>query len=211
MIDGLVYGEDPKQGYVENGYFYHPEMKFQFPVPNGWQLVNSPTQVQIAPKDGKALIVMSLSPEKTLSAAQRSAIETDKLQVISSRNMKVNGFSAMETVADLNEKVRLMMYLIEYNGLIYKFAGLAEKPNFNGYTRRFEDVFNQFKKLTDQSKINRQPERIRIKTVNKTASFRNVMSAFKMPTDRHEELAILNGMELNTRVNKGTLIKVVEK
>ncbi len=28
MIDGIVFGEDPRQGYVENGVFYHPELKF---------------------------------------------------------------------------------------------------------------------------------------------------------------------------------------
>ncbi len=27
MIDGIVYGEDPRQGYVENNVFYHPEPK----------------------------------------------------------------------------------------------------------------------------------------------------------------------------------------
>mgnify|MGYP001791885159 FL=1 len=28
MIDGLVYGEDPRQGYLENAVFYLPELKF---------------------------------------------------------------------------------------------------------------------------------------------------------------------------------------
>ncbi|MCA1759346.1 MAG: M48 family metalloprotease, partial [Bacteroidales bacterium] len=31
MIDGMVYGEDPRQGYVDSNVFYHPEMKFRFP------------------------------------------------------------------------------------------------------------------------------------------------------------------------------------
>ena len=211
MIDGLVYGEDPKQGYEEGGYFYHPVMKFQFPVPSNWQLVNSPTQVQMAPKDGKALIVMSLSPEKNLTAAQQKAVETDKLQVISSRNITVNGNPASMTVADLNEKVRLLMYLIQYNGNIYKFAGLAETPNFNGYKRRFEDTFGKFKSLNDPEKINRKPERIRIKEVPRTTNFKGIMNQFNIPSDRHEELAILNGMEMTSQVKQGSLIKVIEK
>lgn len=211
MIDGIVYGEDPKQGYEENGYFYHPVMKFQFPVPHSWQLVNSPTQVQMAPKDGKALIVMSLSPEKTLAAAQQKAVQADQLTVISSRNLRVNGLQASETIANLNEKVKIMMYLIQYNGAIYKFAGLAENANFRQYTGRFEDVFNKFNKLTDQSKINRQPERIRIKEVPRTTNFKGVMTQLNMPADRHEELAILNGMEMTTKVDQGMLIKVIEK
>ena len=47
MIDGMVYGEDPRQGFVESNIFYHPDMKFKFPVPTGWQLLNSPIQVQM--------------------------------------------------------------------------------------------------------------------------------------------------------------------
>jgi predicted Zn-dependent protease len=35
MIDGIIYGEDPAQGYVEGSKFYHPVMKFQFDIPNG--------------------------------------------------------------------------------------------------------------------------------------------------------------------------------
>ena len=31
-IDGLVFGPDPRQGFVENSIFYHPALKFQFPV-----------------------------------------------------------------------------------------------------------------------------------------------------------------------------------
>src|SRR5687768_9111708 len=32
-IEGIVYGEDPRQGYRENNVFYHPELRFQFPTP----------------------------------------------------------------------------------------------------------------------------------------------------------------------------------
>jgi predicted Zn-dependent protease len=53
------------KGYVENGIFYHPEMKFQYPVPANWQLYNSPSQVQMAPKDGDAMMVLMLSQKKT--------------------------------------------------------------------------------------------------------------------------------------------------
>ena len=208
---GFIYGEDPKQGYVENSNFYHPELKFQFPVPNGWQVVNTPAQVQMAPKDGKAMIVMTLSGEKTLAAAEQAAVTADKLQVISSRNISVNGNSAIETTADLNAEVRLLMYLIQYNGNIYKFSGLAGTADFPRYKNQFTSTFGKFQSLNDLSKINRKPERIRVKKVNKTAAFSQVMKNFNMPSNRHEELAILNGMQLNKQVKQGTLVKVIEK
>src|SRR5688572_32226166 len=48
-------GEDPKGGYLENNVFYHPVLKFQFAAPQNWAYQNSPSQVQLASKDGKAL------------------------------------------------------------------------------------------------------------------------------------------------------------
>ena len=33
LLDGMVYGEDPRQGFVEGQMFYHPEMKFQISGP----------------------------------------------------------------------------------------------------------------------------------------------------------------------------------
>ncbi|MEZ4934154.1 MAG: M48 family metalloprotease [Saprospiraceae bacterium] len=209
MIDGIIYGEDPKQGYVENGFFYHPELRFQFPVPNNWQVVNTPAQVQMAPSDGKALIVFTLAGEKTLAAAEQASIQADQLQVISSRNISVNGNKAIETIADLNAEVSLMMYHIQMGGNIYKFSGLAGKADFARYKTYFSTTFNKFDTLTDQSKINRKPERIRIKEVSRTANFSDVMKGFNMPNSRIEELAILNGMESNKQVKQGTLVKVI--
>jgi len=141
MIDGIVYGDDPRQGYVENDVFYHPEMKFQFPIPSGWQTVNSPAQVQMAPKDGKAVMLLPLSNEKSLAAAKRAAIAQDSLQVLNSRNLRVNGNPAVQLNANLNPQVRLLMYLIQYGGNIYKFTGLTETPNFNTYKPFFERSF----------------------------------------------------------------------
>lgn len=211
MIDGLIYGEDPRQGYVENNVFYHPEMRFQFPTPQGWQTINSASKVQIAPKDGKAVILLTLSNEKSLDAAAQAAIAQDSLRVIDKRNVNVNGNTAIEITADLNPQVRLLMYLIQYNGLIYKFAGLAETPNFNTYQPAFLNCFKNFKALTDQSKINVKAERIKIQTATKDGTLTETLNQFNMPANRHEELAILNGMQLKDQVKNGTLIKVVEK
>src|SRR5690606_1733486 len=32
MIDGIIYGDDPRQGFVEQNRFYHPVLRFQFPI-----------------------------------------------------------------------------------------------------------------------------------------------------------------------------------
>ena len=50
-LDGLIYGDNPRQGFVENGVFYHPEMAFRFSIPANWVVQNTPMQVMIGEKE----------------------------------------------------------------------------------------------------------------------------------------------------------------
>jgi predicted Zn-dependent protease len=68
-----------------------------------------------------------------------------------------------------------------------------------------------FRQLTDASKLNKEPERVRIKTVNQDATLEQALRGFGMPDRRLEELAILNGMQRSERLTKGMLIKVVSR
>ena len=100
LIDGIIYGEDPKQGYVVNNVFYHPELKFQFPIPQGWKYQNTPQQFQMASADGKAMMLMTLSQEKTPEAATQAFATQYKLQVVDSKSTTINGLPAVIQVAD---------------------------------------------------------------------------------------------------------------
>ena len=57
-VDGMVYGDNPRQGFVESGVFYHPEMAFQFAIPADWAVENTPKQVVIGEKEGKAALLL---------------------------------------------------------------------------------------------------------------------------------------------------------
>jgi predicted Zn-dependent protease len=57
--------------------------------------------------------------------------------------------------------------------------------------------------------LNRQPERIRIKTVQRNGTLQETLKDYNMPDNKLGDLAILNGMELNGRVEKGMLIKTL--
>ena len=121
-IEGMVYGEDPRQGFEENNVFYHPELKFSFPVPSGWMLLNSPSQVQMAPKDGQALVVFTLAQQASAEAAAEAAVSSLKLQPLESRRTTVNGMPAVAAVSERVTKdeqsgqqqhIRVLSYFIE--------------------------------------------------------------------------------------------------
>ena len=213
-IEGLIYGEDPRQGYLENSVFYHPELKFQFPVPQGWSYQNSPQQVQLASRDGKAMLLLMLAQGITLQEAASGVLQKYKLQLIENRNVTVNGSNAIAMIADLQQQqgnLRTLSYLIQYNGNIYHLLGVSGVNDFNSYSSFFSSTMQNFKALTDPAKLNKKPERVRIKTVNTEAILEQVFRNNKVAEKRFEEFAVLNGMKLTDRVAAGTLIKVIEQ
>lgn len=214
MIDGLVYGEDPKQGYVERDVFYHPELKFEFNVPRNWKLQNSPQQVQMAPADGKGMMIFTLAQGASLEAAANQMVQDLQLQVKDRRNGQVNGLSALtieseQTNEQSKQSIRIISTLIKYGELIYVFHGLSSPQDFNNYRSQFNNSMQSFKQLTDQSKINVQPERVKIVTVQQDGTLANALRQAGVATDRFDEFAILNGMQQTDRVTRGTLIKAI--
>ncbi|WP_276361031.1 M48 family metalloprotease [Daejeonella sp. H1SJ63] len=215
-IEGLIYGEDPKQGFLEKDVFYHPELKFQFPTPAGWNYQNTPQRIQLAPKDGKALLMMTLGKGNTLQDVMNTVIKNNNLQVIESNQITLNGLNALAVIADVkpqqgqqNSSVRTMSYYIQYNQNIYVLLGACSSADFNSYSEIFSQTMKNFKELKDTSKLNKQPERIRIKTVKQSGTLKQALASYKISEGRMEELSILNGMQLTDNVQQGSLIKII--
>lgn len=214
-IEGLIYGEDPKGGYLEANMFYHPVLRFQFPTPQNWNYQNSPQRVQFAPKDGKALMFLAAAPGASLQEASNTVVQQYKLTPVDTRNITVSGLPAIYMVADQKPEqegqpiLRTLSYFIQYNQNIYHFIGVAVSSDFNSYVQTFEYTMQNFRPLTDPVKINKKPQRVRIKTVSSTMSLSQAFNQLNVPANRHEEFAILNGKLLTDQVPQGTLIKII--
>jgi predicted Zn-dependent protease len=217
MIDGIIYGEDPKQGFIEDHIFYHPVLKFQFPIPQQWTVQNTPEQVQMASKDGKAMMIFTIAQGGSLEAAAEGLLKNYQLSLVESKKTSVNGLPAFAMVADQitqqqqQPTLRALIYLIEHQKNIYAMIGVSSPQDFTGYATILRSSMENFKNLSDPSKLNKQPERIRIKTVQQKGTLANVLQSYKMKESRLEEAAILNGMKLTDSVDKGMLIKIIDE
>lgn len=214
-IEGIIYGEDPREGYLESGIFYHPVLKFQFPVPANWNYQNTPQSVQMASKDGKALLMLTLGRGNSLQEAANAMVQQYKLQVVESREVNVNGLRALAVVADQAQQnggvIRTLSYLIQYGNTIYHMIGVSAAADFNAYAQLFTNTMQSFRELTDASKLNKKPERVRIKTVTQAGTLQQVFRQFNVPDKRLEEMALLNSMRLTDNISSGTLIKIVSE
>ena len=222
LIDGIIYGEDPKQGYVVDNVFYHPELKFQFPIPKGWKYQNSPQQFQMASSDGKAMMLMTLAQQKTPEEAAQAFATQYKLTVVDRKNTTINGLPAVIQVADqvpaqqqgqqqAAATTRIATTCILHNNMVYMIHGVSESANYRANEATFALTMKGFAPLTDPARINVKPDRLRINTVYNEGTLVEVLRGFGMDEKRQKELSVLNGMELTERVPRGTLIKTIVK
>jgi predicted Zn-dependent protease len=59
-IDGLVFGEDPRQGFFRQTRFLHPELAFELTFPTGWRTVNQRTLVAAIAPDEQAVAAVAI-------------------------------------------------------------------------------------------------------------------------------------------------------
>ena len=218
LIDGMVYGDDPRQGYVKSGVFYHPDMKFKFPVPGGWKFENSPLQVQMAPDDNRAVIIFTLAKQSDAEQASQTILHDLNLTILDSKRGKVNGMPSIATVSQQvtqnqqtgsQQVLKVMSYFIEYNGSVYVFHGVASDADFNSFFRTFESTMTNFNRLADPSKLNVRPQRINVVEVRRNSKLADAFRSLNVPDADRNKLALLNNMELSDRVRAGKLLKII--
>jgi predicted Zn-dependent protease len=233
MIDGIMVGEDPKQGFVENAMFYHPVLKFQFPVPGGWQHQNSPEQFQMVAKDQKSGMILTLAPGNSLDEAAQGLVKQLNLKVLENNRTTINGNAALVLISQPQQQsgqpgqptaasqqqqaqssqstTQIASWLIQYNGAIYALHGLSAAAQFGNNFNTFQGVAQNFRPLTDPEKLNRKPDRLKIQAAPRDGSFRELMAAMGMPASRLNELGVMNSLKLDDRVARGSLLKIITR
>ena len=216
-IDGMIYGEDPKNGYVEDNAFYHPDLRFQFAIPRQWRTINAPTQVQLVSPDQKAVMAMQLAQGTDTRAVAEQFIQQTKVQVSNSSSNPINGLPATTLVGAITGQdqqgrqmqIGVIASFIAYGGNTYVFSGQSLRQNFTRYQRDFETIIGSFSELRDQSKLNRQPERIKIISNPRQQTLQQALLNDGVPQARIEEVTILNGMLPNETIPAGMLFKSI--
>jgi predicted Zn-dependent protease len=204
-IDGLLYGDDPRQGYVDEGMFYHPDMKFQFPVPASWKFNNTQSQVQMMSENKDGIISFSIASAQSPKEAAVKFTQANRATVLDSDSVTVGGFPAQSAA------MRVVSYFIQKDKSIFYFHGLSAPSAFDKHLNTFERTMQGFKELSDPKKINVKPDRIRLRTTKAAGTVESSLRSMGIPKDDLDDTALLNGMELKENLPANTLVKVIEK
>lgn len=215
-VQGLIYGEDPRQGFVQNGMFHHPQMKFSFPVPTGFQTINQPTRVVMLPENQAAVLLLEVdSKHKTAREAADAFKATEGLTVVESGIGQAGGFSAHYVLGEGTDEsgnvLRVRMHYIDFDGMVFAFTGMTSKEGYSSYAGDFINSMQGFRRETNQTILNTQPKRVALQTTRNTAPFNQVVAPYLTQGGPDVlSLAILNQVEVNQTLPPATKYKIVQ-
>lgn len=214
-IADIMYGDNPRNGYVDGGVFYHPDLKFSFDIPDSYDLVNQPTQVVLFNEDQTAISIFSIDSEnETPEAAVNAFLTREGVTEIGKEALKTNGYDAYQGRASITNdesELSILLTAVAYGGNIYTFLSYSATDQFAGNRAAFESIPDSFTEVNDPAVLNIKPVRLRLVTVNKTATFSDLLPQ-KLPLNIEPlDIAILNQVELTDTIEAGTVIKIPEQ
>jgi predicted Zn-dependent protease len=212
-VEGIVLGDDPRQGFARNGIFYHPVLRFQLPIAQGWKLDNQPAAVIMADPNGQAMMGLRLAPGARAKDAAMQFAQQSKVQIVTSGDTVVNGLPTTVIIGEAKTEqgtVGVWNAFIEFDNKVYSLLGYAPQQSFERVRPTFESVAAGFSPLRDQSVLGVQPTRLKLVRADRNAPFASFIPTSLPPDLTADELAIMNQVSLNDPINQGRILKIPE-
>jgi predicted Zn-dependent protease len=215
-IDGIIYGDDPRQGYFENSRFYHPQLRFQMIFPNGWQTQNSPSAVFAQNEQLQAVMRMTLG-----TTTNRSTTPAEYVDSLRARGEVVSASGRTEQLRDFPAWVGTIVIQTQEGqanviaGFVRiapgQFLELVGQSKGGAANDQITSSIRSVAALTEPDKLNVTPDRLVVKRAPRTAVFSELWSQMGPMAIGVEDGAITNGVRASTTIQAGTPIKTVVK
>ena len=210
QIEGLVYGTNPRQGFFRGQTFYHPQLRFQFTLPPGWQAQNLTHAVQAIHPQRDAAMVLTLSGAASHNAAALQMAAQPGVRVADSISERIGGLPAVVSAFEAQTEggvVRGIAAHIAHGGRVYELLGYGPVNRFGGSTREIERALASFAPVTDRATLSVQPRRVDIMRLPRSMSLAEFAQAYPSSIPI-EELAVINQVPgPGSRIEAQTLVK----
>lgn len=210
-LNGLVFGIDPRQGYFEGTRFLHPEMRFQFDVPSGWQTANYPVAVLAADPNGTAQLELGTAEQSSAAAAAQAFASGQGIQVVSSGRTTLNGLNAsvvsFRATGSDNAVLQGEAVFIEHRGMVFRFLGLATQAGAQTHATALNRSLRSFAP-TPSGQTFRRVRELRVITLDSPQT-PDALARASGGAATAQELALINGVETGTMMPAGRRIKTI--
>ncbi len=208
ILDGVIYGEDPSEGFARGRRFQHPKLGFTFLAPPGFSLDNT-AQAVLGLKDGGGealrLDVVSVPAEQSLPDYLKSGW-MENVDPTSVDEFTVNGFRAATATAT-GEQWSFRLYAVRFGSDVYRFI-FAAKNKTAQVDRSFRESVSSFRRMSLKESEQVRPLRVKIVTAGAHDTVESL--AQRMATDHQlERFRVINGLAANDRIKPGEKLKIV--
>jgi predicted Zn-dependent protease len=213
-IDGLIYGDDPKQGVIEGRQFIHPELRLAFSAPSGFYMVNGSSAVSVNGQSGKAQLTLAAF-NGNLDAYVRQQFKTmggeQNLAPSSVRRTTINGIPAAFGTARVNNgqsQVDLVIFAYEFaKDRAYHFAAITPA----GSSATFTPMFNSMRRVSSSEASGVVARRVDVVTVRRGDTIQSLANRMAYDRGRVERFRVLNALSSNSTLRAGQKVKIVVK
>ncbi|NOT08897.1 MAG: M48 family metalloprotease [Gemmatimonadales bacterium] len=210
LIDGMIYGENPRLGFFQGPFFRHPELKFQFRFPDGWKTQNGSSAVIAGSPAQDALIELRVAAGTAAQASQKFFAQQGLAAGTVSPGT-IHGFSTLagEFSAQTEQgAIRGIATFIDYSGTTYQVTGYTTGDKFGSYSALLRQSAATFDRLTDPAALAVQPMRLRIERAPRAMSLGqfNVQFPSRISLD---QVALINGIGTTGQLRSGQMVKRV--
>jgi predicted Zn-dependent protease len=209
QVDGLVYGEDPSEGFVRGRRFLHPKLGFTFTAPEGFTLENT-AQAVFGVKDGGEqalrLDVVRVPAEQSLSDYLVSGW-IENIDPNSLGEFSVSGFPAATATAT-GDHWTFRLYVVRFGSEVYRVI-FAAKNRTEAVDRTFRDSLNTFRRMSIAEMQQAKPLRLKVVTVKPGDTPERLARRMVIEDRPLEHFRVLNGLSAHAKLTPGDRVKIV--
>jgi predicted Zn-dependent protease len=210
-LDGVVFGPTPREGFFEQNAFYHPDLRFRFEFPRGWQTNNQKQAVAAMSPEQDAVVVITMGAGASAQAAAQLFFSQQGIQRGQAWRGQINGLPAVaHQFAAATEQGQLqgVAAFLEFDRHVYQILGYAPAERWGRHQATINQAIGSFDRVTDRRVLEMQPARIKI--VPGPAGTTVAEFARRYPsTVSVQTLALINGVSDANRPLRDRLAKQV--
>lgn len=211
-VDGLVYGENPRNGYFQGSVFLHPDLRFRMVFPQGWKTQNLPQAVVAVSPQQDAVMQLTLAPQATPDQAAQQFFSQQGVQAGQVSRQSINGLPSVAGYFQAQTQqgvVTGVASFVSLGGRTYQVLAYSPSQRFGLYQGVFQQSVGTFGPLNDPQALAVQPDRVRLVRLDRAMTLAEFNQRYPS-TVRIEELAVINQVQGPGAVlPAGTLVKRV--
>ncbi|MEM9291751.1 MAG: M48 family metalloprotease [Acidobacteriota bacterium] len=209
-LDGMVYGENPREGYFVGSAFYHPDMRFQVNFPEGWKTQNTRAAVNAMSPREDAFISLTLAQGDTLQEAERSFYDGSGVNYSGRVRTGARGFQSLGSEFSASSNGNNLRGLVSFvdlgGGQILQLLSASSSNAFRSNSGELADTLGSVSELRDREYLDVTPKRIEVVRLPRAMTLEEFDQRYPSTVDI-KTLAIVNQVEAQDRLESGAFVK----